>query len=183
MTNILSTDKLYWKHKPKLFVLTDERVVLETEPFSSLHGSGNKDAIELIYPPQDSFMLHAKCEFVFNNTFDQCGLVIYEGKKRKAIVGVEAYDEEISKLQCVVYHDEVGDSSTRDIGQKISCIHYRVWARGGAIRVQYSFTGRRYSDLRSFRIGKNVEIGLFACSPTNSIFDCTFSELECEEEK
>ena len=73
-----------------------------------------------------------------------------------------------------------------DIGGAIRRMHYRIWYRGGAVRVQYSFGGKRWSDFREFQLThpeRKLKIGLYACSPGNSYFDCTFSGMTLEEDE
>ena len=186
MRNKIDPRKLKWIYQPKLFVQDEDKLVLETEPFTDLRPAGRgAEAIELSILPQGSFCFSARVDFDFKNTFDQCGLMLYLGENRKAIIGTEYKDPEIMKLSCIVYHNKIGDRSIRDLSANIHSMDYRIWYRGGALRIQYSFSGGRYSDLREFWIdpGKGkMSIGMYACSPANSWFDCTFSNMYLEEE-
>ena len=178
---------LAWICKPQLYLQNSDKVVLETEPFTDLKPAGRSaEAIELSLETNGSFCFTMRCDFQFRNAFDQCGMIVYEGERRKAICGTECRDAFTTCLKCIVYHDEKGDISKRDIGSLISVMYYRVWYRGGAVRIQYSFTGSRYSDLREFWIDpeseKTISIGIYACSPANSWFDCTFSGMTLDEE-
>ena len=179
--------QLEWICKPKLFVQSADKVVLETEPFTDLKPAGRSaEAVELSLDTHGSFCFVIRSDFEFSGLFDQCGIIIYVGNERKAVCGTEYRDLETSSLNCIVYHDEKGDISKREIGSRISTMFYRVWYRGGAVRIQYSFTGSRYSDLRVFWIDpeeKNtVSLGIYACSPGNSWFDCTFSGMTLDED-
>ena len=178
---------LMWICKPQLYLQNTDKIVLETEPFTDLKPAGKSaEAIELSLEPNGSFCFSMKSEFSFRGPFDQCGMIIYEGDKRKAVCGTECRSAERMTLNSIVYHDEKGDISKREIGSAISCMYYRVWYRGGAVRIQYSFTGIRYSDLREFWIDpenkKTISLGIYACSPGDSWFDCTFSGMTLEEE-
>lgn len=178
---------LSWICKPKLFLQSSDKVVLETEPFTDLKPAGRSaEAIELSLSPNGSFCFTIRSDFEFRDSFDQCGIIIYVGSKRKAVCGTECRDAFTSSLNCIVYHNDEGDISKRAIGNKISTMYYRVWYRGGAVRIQYSFTGSRWSDLREFRTGrdnkKSISLGIYACSPSNSWFDCTFSGMTLDED-
>ena len=172
-----------WLKKPKLYIQKENSIIFETEPFTSIHEIDKKKAPEIVFTLKKNFVFKVKCDFYFQNIFDACGITIYAGDKRKAIVGTKCQDIEANSLQAIVYHDEYGDRSKRDIASNIHTMYYRLWHRGNTIRVQYSFNGKRYRDFREFVIEDKDEymVGLYACSPVNSIFDCTFSELVVEE--
>lgn len=172
-----------WQRKPKLFILKDNSLILETEPFTSINeDDDNHKAAEIVYEIKKDFVFIIRNDYYFKNTFDECGLTIYENNKRKAIIGTKYYDNEITRVQAIVYHDGYGDRSVREITSNITSLYYRLWHRGDTVRIQYSFNGNRYRDFREFAIERcdNYLIGLYACSPINSEFDCTFSEIRVE---
>lgn len=176
---------LIWVQQPKLYIATEEKIILETEPFTDLHPSKpGAEAIQLSLEAKGSFCFSIRSDFEYQNPFDQCGIVIYKGKKKRVVFGTEYRDTERTSLQCTVYHDEMGDRSGRDIGSAINRMYYRIWYRGGELRIQYSFAGRRYGDMRKFWLAPDkdkLSIGIYACSPSNSTFDCTFREMILEE--
>ena len=170
-----------WLKKPRLFVIKEDSLILETEPFTSIHKENN--AAEIVYEIPKDFVLKIKTDYFYQNIFDECGFAIYEDSKRKIIVSTKYRDNEITSLQSIVYQDGVGDRCVRDIASNIHTLYYRLWHRGNMLRIQYSFNGQRYRDFRELPIKDEEKylIGLYACSPINSIFDCTFSELTVEE--
>lgn len=185
MKKIIDPRKLEWIYRPRLFIVNEDKIILETEPFTDLKPARpGAEAIELSIPAKGSFCFSACVDFEFRNRYDQCGFILYKGKEHKALFGMEYYDEESSNLQCIVYHDEYGDKSGRDIGSAIHRMYYRIWYRGGALRMQYSFTGRKFQDFRKFWLEPgelDLSIGIYACSPENSSFDCTFRNMMLEE--
>lgn len=178
--------QLTWICQPKLYILASDKIMIETEPYTDLRPDGRSaEAVELSLVPKGSFCFSMRVDFDYREQFDQCGLILYEEGKRKMILGTEGYDDVSCRLNCIVYHGGRGDRSCRDIGTAISRIHYRVWYRGGAVRIQYSFAGTRWSDFREFQLkdpGNRLKIGIYACSPGNSYFDCTFSGMTLEED-
>ncbi|MBR2812791.1 MAG: DUF1349 domain-containing protein [Solobacterium sp.] len=186
MTMRVSPRSLMWISKPALYIQNGDRLVLETEPYTDLsENSHSAEAIELNLSPQGNFNFTLKCEYAYRQQFDQCGLVIYSGKKRKAFFGTQYQDKETQELHCTVYYDGSGDRSKRPISASIQRMYYRIWYRAGAVRVQFSFNGGRFSDLREFRINPDdgvISIGIYACSPGNSYFDCTFSKMMLDEQ-
>ncbi len=178
--------QLTWICQPKLYILSSDKLLIETEPFTDLHPHGNSaEAIELSLVPKGSFCFSARVDFEYHEQFDQCGLILYENGKRKLVLGTELRDEEMLKLISIVYHGGRGDLAIRDIGSAVKRMYYRIWYRGSAVRVQYSFSGKRWSDFREFLLREDTEglkIGIYACSPGNSYFDCTFSAMTLEED-
>ena len=179
--------QLEWICRPKQFFSSSDKIVLETEPFTDLRPAGRSaEAIELSLDTHGSFCFVIRSDFEFRNPFDQCGIIIYEGKDRKAVCGMECRDAYLSSLNCIVYYDSKGDISKREIGNRIGTMYYRVWYRGCAVRIQYSFTSSRYLDLREFWIdpqeNNTISLGIYACSPGNSWFDCTFSGMTLDED-
>lgn len=178
--------QLTWVCQPKLYILSSDKLLIETEPFTELKPQGNSaEAVEMSIMPKGSFCFSARVDFNYHNSFDQCGFILYEGENRKMVIGTEYHNDEKMKLRCIVYHGGTGDISVRDVGSAITRMFYRIWYRGGAVRIQYSFSGKRWSDFREFRLNhpeRKLKIGIYACSPGNSFFDCTFSGMTLEEE-
>jgi regulation of enolase protein 1 (concanavalin A-like superfamily) len=179
--------QLIWVTQPELYILSSDKLMIETEPFTDLRpAGGSAEAVELSIMPKGSFCFSARVDFDYRHSFDQCGFILYEGDHRKMIIGTEYHDDEKMKLRCIVYHGGIGDINSRDIGSAINKMFYRIWYRGGAVRIQYSFAGKRWSDFREFQLNhpdRKLKIGIYACSPKNSYFDCTFSAMTLEEDK
>lgn len=186
MEKKVNLKKLRWVHEPKRYVQNEDSLVLETEPRTSLNLlGGSAEAVELELKPKGNFHFTVRTDFEYKEEFDQCGIVLYDEKCRKAIVGTEKRDGIVSKLVCRVNHSDGTDRSEREIGSAIKWLYYRVWQRGGLVRIQFSFNGKLYSDLREFALESEepVKVGIYACSPKDSFFDCTFSQAVLDEEE
>ncbi len=187
MSEQLNVKKLEWIHKPERYILNKDKVILETEPFTEVFGKKpGAEAIEMSMQPKGNFCFTVRTDFAFHDVLDQCGIMLYDGKKRVLVCGTKHHNDEVDALECIVFHDKYGDRSSREIGTAIKHLYYRIWYREGAIRVQYSFNGTSFIDARQFHlIAKNpmISIGIYACSPHDSSFDCTFSQMEMSEEE
>lgn len=184
MEKTVDLKKLNWVHEPKRAIVNKNQIVMETEPHTSLNLlGGSAECVEMELSAQRNFRFQIRTDFQYKKALDQCGVVLYDAAGRKMICGCERRDGEVSKLVCRVYHVDGTDRSEREIGSGIQWMYYRIWVRGGIVRIQYSFNGKRYSDLREFAIGSDiVKIGIYACSPGDSYFDCSFSEAVIDEE-
>lgn len=169
-----------------MFIQNEEKLILETEPYTDIipHG-GSPAAIELNYSPESSFCFTVRTDFAYKGARDQCGVILYQGDKLRCLVGSEYHDGETIRLNSIVFHHYGGDRAGQEVGQAIKWMYYRVWYRAGAIHLQYSYNGDRFTDMRSFLIDpdkdRTIRIGVYACSPGNSSFDCTFSEMMIDE--
>jgi len=175
-----------WVHEPKLYICDEDRITVETEPNTYWRKDAKNFGAEMKLPMKESFIFTVCTEFVYNKPFDQCGLILYNGDVKKAVIGTEKKDEEYLRLVANVFHQENGDRSMRDVGSALGRMFYRIIYRAGACRVQYSFTGARYTDLREFHVDPKVgitSICMFACSPSESYFDCTFCEANVYDER
>lgn len=184
MEKVIDFKKIEWVNKPKRCIQESHKLVIETEPKTSLNLlGGSAEAVELQIKPKGNFCFTIRTDFEYKETFDQCGIILYDTKGRKTICGCEKMDGAVSKLVCRVYHVDGTDRSEREIGSAIQWMYYRVWLRGGIVRIQYSFNGERYSDLREFKTeDTNIQIGIYACSVKDSSFDVTFSQAILNEE-
>lgn len=186
MTKI-DANQLKWIRKPERYIVRRDSVILETEPYTDLRGHRHgAEAVELSLKPDGYFMFTVRVDFSYQGKFDQCGILLYNGSRRKAVCCTKRRNEELDELDVVVFHGKYGDRSCREIGTAIRWMYYRVWYRAGAVRIQYSFNGRVYSDVRQFRMEERngpIRIGIYACSPQDSRFDCTFSQMELKEKR
>lgn len=181
MTLIRARD-FKWLSKPERYILQEHKVILETEPFTNLgkKKEGSR-AAELVLDSRDSFRFTVKVEFDYQKPFDQCGILLYQKDKKIAVCGAKLHNDAVDELECVVFHKGRGDRSSRSIGTAIRSLYYRVWYRSGHVRIQYSFNGNVYSDVREFWLPdsvKKLKAGIYACSPGDSSFNCTFSHMD-----
>jgi len=177
--NEISFRDLVWKSKPELCIVDEEKVIIETMPFTYFKKDEYLEkGAEFNLEVDGEFHFDVCVDYEFNKFMDQCGLLLYSDKKLKGVFYTTYKDEENEKLTSIVYHGDSGDVSYRDISSSINRMYYRIWYRHGTVNVQYSFTGIRYSDLRQFKADNINSISLFACSPKNSNFDCTFKKLQ-----
>lgn len=183
MNTHVTFNELKWICQPKLFAIADHKLILETEPFTNLHKNGK--CAEALMPVEGKvFCMSLRVDFSYKNPLDQCGLVLYEEDERKAAVGMEYHDGEISALVGTVYHNDGFDRNDRDLASGIRWMYYRIWVREDQVLMEYSFNGKKYSGFRRFSVNRNhrFQIGIYACSPMESSFDCIFSEMTVMKE-
>lgn len=185
MANYLDTREMTWFREPPLFTEKENELVIETQPHTSFHALAYDmtNAFGKITKPMQSFSFTVKVSFSFAREEDECGILIKKDNLHWAKAGVEYRNGNLD-LSTTLYQNGYGDHSCREIGGGIQWIYFRVIYWNGNVRVQYSFQGEKFSDMRWFHIaGSQDEVvaGIYACSPGNGYYDCTFSDMQLIE--
>ncbi len=178
---------MHWMHKPNLSIVSGDKLIIETDPFTSLNALsyGSHEAAGKLLDPMNVFDLSLRVDYSFNAPADECGILVRKDSRHWLKCCVECRDGNVTDLACTVYSSGYGDRSVREIGDVIRYMYFRVTFWSGNLRIRYSFNGDRYSDLRWLHFvpeGISVTPGIYACSPSDSWFDCTFSEMDLNDE-
>jgi regulation of enolase protein 1 (concanavalin A-like superfamily) len=182
MKGVLSFEDFAWARQPEQYLLSKERLMLETEPgslFDALEGNPS-GAFGVCSPPLGRFEMTVRVDYWFRRRGDECGLVFRREDGSWLKVGLENNTDHLD-LACEHNTGGFGDRSCRQLGAQIRWLYLRALYWYGNLRVQYSFNGERYSDLRwlHFAAGtEKVRAGFYACSRQDSWFDCSFSGLK-----
>ncbi len=176
-----------WLHKPNMSVVSGDRLIIETEPYTSLHALsyGSHEAAGKIMGPLRHYEMKLRIDYSFNSPADECGIFIRKDTSQWCKCCVECRDGNVTDIACTVYRNGYGDRSVREIGDVIRHMYFKVIYWSGNLRIRYSFNGDVFSDLRWLHFTSEedaVSFGIYACSPGNSCFDCTFSEMELNDE-
>lgn len=174
---------MVWKYQPALSLIRENQIIMETEPFSGLLSNGLKPAAEIVFAVKNEFSFSVCMQNTFSMSFDECGITLYNQHKRILMMAMTAHDDLSDQMRCTVFHEKQGDICMRDLGKRLNKIYFQIVCRSNMIKVQYSFVGGLYKDLRKFWLNKpgDMQISLYACSPLNNSFDAVFSEIHLEE--
>lgn len=192
-----------WLNKSESCFIDSEAVVIKTTPKTdfwqrSYYGFRNDNAPALQFESDTNFTFTVKVNFDYKSLFDQCGIIIYLDSENWLKASVEYENEMFSRLGSVVTNLGYSDWATTDI-DTISSIWYRLSRRGPDFLVESSFDGVNFKQMRIFHLhelGETTEqmgrsnpplvsehpvtFGVYACSPTESSFVATFSEMKLE---
>ena len=94
--------------------------------------------------------------------------------------GIEYHDEDNAWLGSVVTNQGYSDWATTNIGSFVKSMWYRISRRGSDFRLESSFDGIEYQQMRIFHLfsaENSINIGLMACSPTTGSFNVKFSDF------
>lgn len=187
---MLRKEDFVWTRAPKNYTITDKKVEIITEPHTDLwqrtyyHFRNDNAPLLQIETEEKYFSFIVKTEFESKNRFDQCGVVLYLDSENWLKASVEYENEEFQHLGSVVTNLGYSDWSTTEIPSNIKSMWYRLSRREDDFRIEYSLDGKKFSQMRichMFKAEKKVKFGIYACSPENSSFKASFTELEFTE--
>lgn len=192
-----------WINQPKEHEITQESISITTEPETdfwqrSYYGFRNDNAPAFQVETDDNFTFTAKACFDYKTRFDQCGLIIYLDSDNWFKASIEYENAKFSRIGSVVTNLGYSDWATTDIALP-DCIWYRLNRRGPDFLIESSIDGENFRQMRIFHLHKlgettvemgkcnppqppqnTVKLGVYACSPQNSSFTATFSDMNLE---
>jgi len=183
-------ENLFWIFEPKQYSISEEKITITTEPKTDFwqrtyYGFINDNAPALLINMQEQyFSFTVKTNFNSSNRFDQCGLIIYQDSDNWFKSGTEYENEEYQRLGSVVTNHGYSDWATCDIAAHYKTMYYRLSRRGSDYCIENSYDGVVFKQMRIFHLferDKNIQIGLYACSPENSSFTAVFTEIKFTE--
>jgi len=192
-----------WIFEPKQHKITKQKVSITTEPVTdfwqrSYYGFRNDNAPAIQLESAENFTFTAKVTFQYQKQFDQCGLIIYLDNENWFKASIEYENQQFSRLGSVVTNLGYSDWATTDIPLP-DHIWYRLSRRGPDFLIESSIDGATFKQMRIFHLYKlgetteemgkanpplpssvPVKFGLYACSPLESSFTATFSDMSLE---
>ena len=118
-----------WFHEPKLYILSGDKLILETEPESTLVSfeESKLSAFGLLGEALTNFSYEARIDFMFQNILDECGLIIKFNDNDWWKYGVRSKNKDINEVFCEHYLNGYCDGSYRDIGRNIKNLYFRIF--------------------------------------------------------
>ncbi|MCF0115298.1 MAG: DUF1349 domain-containing protein [Erysipelotrichaceae bacterium] len=181
--------KMEWVNKPTNAIVAKNKVIIETDPYTNMwsetyyHVSQNNPHA-LVLPIEQDFTFKVRVDFKFNTKYDQAGMVIYANDDNWFKVGIEYKNKLISYIFTTITYHGYSDLSTHETSSDLRYMYFRVSKQQEDFKVEGSFDGKHFKQMRVFhlknRTGK-FKVGIYACSPRNSSFDVTFSEMEMSD--
>ncbi len=183
-------ENLFWKDRLKEFLITDEKILMQTEPHTDLwqrtyYGFSNENAPALLMRTKEQyFSFTVKTQFESKHRFDQCGVIIYLDTDNWFKASTEFENEEYQRLGSVVTNHGFSDWATTDICADQKTMWYRLSRRGSDYCAENSLDGISFKQMRIFHLNEGsgtISFGLYSCSPESSSFLSTFTEMDMTE--
>ncbi|MBQ8860566.1 MAG: DUF1349 domain-containing protein [Ruminococcus sp.] len=182
--------KLKWTREPKDFSVSDEKIEIVTNPHTDLwqrtyyHFRNDNAPVLQMKTDEKFFSFTVKTEFDSKHRFDQCGVVMYLDSENWLKASIEYENEDFSHLGSVVTNNGYSDWATTQISAGIKSMWYRLSRRQDDYCVECSLDGEKFSQMRICHMHKGdgeISFGIYACSPEDSSFKATFTDMEISD--
>ena len=180
-----SVKGMRWTRAPKAFTVDEDAVSIVTEPHTDLwqrtyYHFRNDNAPVLQWESGERFFsFTVKTDYSGScHRFDQCGAALYLDSENWIKASVEYETEDVGHLGSVVTNGGYSDWATTELLTKEKTIWYRLSRREDDFRIECSFDGERFSQMRVCHLAiasGTVRFGVYACSPEESSFTAKFS--------
>lgn len=186
----IHTNKLKWTRAPRQYTITDDKVEIITEPHTDLwqrtyYHFRNDNAPALQMETEEKFFsFTVKTQFQSKHRFDQCGIVLYLDSENWLKASVEYENDKFQHLGSVVTNNGYSDWATTEIDAGIQSMWYRLSRREDDYRMECSEDGVTFRQMRICHLCKGegvIRFGIYACSPEDSSFKATFTDMEITE--
>jgi len=183
-------NKALWIHEPKQYEIKNNTLTINTQPNTDFwqrtyYGFRNDNAPALLFKTDEKyFSFTIKTDFNSKKQFDQCGVIIYQNSDNWFKASIEYENEEYQRLGSVVTNNGFSDWATTDIAGNVKSMYYRLSRRESDFCIENSFDGQNFKQMRIFHLfegDKEVNFGMYACSPIDSSFNAIFSEISISE--
>ena len=181
---------LKWTREPREFTIQEDCITITTEPGTDLwqrtyYGFQNDNAPLLQLTTAEAyFSFEVKTEFASKRRFDQCGIIMYLDSENWLKASIEYENDSFQRLGSVVTNHGYSDWATTDISAEIKSMWYRLSRRESDYCIECSVDGEHFKQMRICHMQEGageIRFGIYACSPEDSSFQASFSNMEITE--
>ena len=184
---IFDTEKLQWTRLPADYTIAKDKIEMITKPHTDLwqrtyyHFRNDNAPVLQMKTAEKYFSFTVKTAFESKHRFDQCGVVMYLDSENWMKASVEYENETFQHLGSVVTNNGYSDWATTEIDAGIKEMWYRFSRREDDYCVECSDDGMIFKQMRICHMHKGggvIDFGIYACSPEDSSFKATFTNME-----
>ena len=181
---------LQWTREPQSYVISDDSIEIVTKPFTDLwqrtyyHFRNDNAPVLQMATQEQYFSFEVKTEFECKHRFDQCGVVMYLDSENWLKASIEYENERFQHLGSVVTNHGYSDWATTEIDASVKSMWYRLSRRADDFCLECSTDGMQYKQMRVCHMHEatdTVRFGIYACSPEDSSFKATFTNMKLGE--
>lgn len=183
-------NKLEWTRLPASSSIASDKIEIITAPHTDLwqrtyyHFRNDNAPVLQMKTREKYFSFTVKTEFDSNHRFDQCGIALYLNSDNWLKASIEYENGEFQHLGSVVTNHGYSDWATTEIPGTVRSMWYRLSRREDDFRIECSEDGIRFRQMRvchMFEATDEIAFGIYACSPEDSSFKATFTNMELTE--
>ena len=182
--------KLKWTREPAEYFIGDDKIEIVTAPHTDLwqrtyyHFRNDNAPVLQLETDEKHFSFVVKTEFESKHRFDQCGIVLYLDSENWLKASIEYENDRFQHLGSVVTNGGYSDWATTEIPAYIKEIWFRLSRRDDDYRIECSEDGVTFKQMRICHLAKGnetIRFGIYACSPEDSSFKATFTNMQVTE--
>ena len=179
-----------WTRLPKSFEIRDDSIEIVTAPHTDLwqrtyyHFRNDNAPVLQVKTREKFFSFVVKTQFESKHRFDQCGVVLYLDSDNWLKASIEYENAQFQHLGSVVTNHGYSDWATTAISADIKSMWYRLSRREDDFCIECSQDGVSFSQMRVCHLWEakdEIRFGIYACSPEDSSFKATFTDLAVTE--
>ena len=179
-----------WTRLPESYVIGQDSIKIVTAPRTDLwqrtyyHFRNENAPVLQVRTKEKFFSFVVKTVFESKHRFDQCGVVLYLDSENWLKASIEYENEEFQHLGSVVTNHGYSDWATTAIPADIKSMWYRLSRREDDFCIECSQDGVSFSQMRVCHLWEakdEIRFGIYACSPEDSSFKATFTNLAVTE--
>lgn len=178
---------LRWTREPLNWEMNDDTIRITTKPHTDLwqrtyyHFRNDNAPVLQMTTDERYFSFIVRTEFDSKHRFDQCGVVMYLDSENWLKASIEYENERFQHLGSVVTNLGYSDWATAEIDASVKSMWYRLSRREYDFCIECSEDGQTFCQMRICHMHKAtdaVSFGIYACSPEDSSFCATFSQMQ-----
>lgn len=180
-----------WTRQPKSCTINGDIIEIVTSPNTDLwqrtyyHFRNDNAPVFQMNTREKFFSFIVKTNFAeSHHRFDQCGIVMYLDSENWLKGSIEFENNEFQHLGSVVTNNGFSDWATTEIPADVKEMWYRLSRREDDFCIECSKDGIKWCQMRvchMFCAKEEIRFGIYACSPEDSSFKATFSEMKLTE--
>ena len=184
---MFDVSKLKWTREPQSCTISADKIEIVTKPYTDLwqrtyyHFQNDNAPVLQMKTGEKFFSFTVKTEFDSKRRFDQCGVVMYLDSDNWLKASIEFENEEYQHLGSVATNHGYSDWATTAIPASVKSMWYRFSRREDDFCIECSDDGVRFTQMRvchMWEAAGEISFGIYACSPGNSSFKATFTNME-----
>lgn len=179
-----------WTRKPNEYLISADKIEIITTPKTDLwqktyyHFVNDNAPVFQMETDEKYFSFVVKTDFESEHRFDQCGIVMYLDSENWLKASIEFENDKFQHLGSVVTNNGYSDWATTEIDADIKTMWYRFSRREDDYCIECSGDGISFKQMRVCHIFKGngtIKFGIYACSPEDSSFKATFTNMQLTE--
>ena len=187
---IFDVKQLQWLREPMDHTISDDKIEIITKPHTDLwqrtyyHFRNDNAPVLQMETDERFFSFTVRTQFQSKHRFDQCGIVMYLDSENWLKASIEYENDTFQHLGSVVTNHGYSDWATTEIDANIKAMWYRFSRREDDYLIECSEDGVVFKQMRVCHMwqgGETIRFGIYACSPEDSSFKATFTNMEITE--